>query len=242
MDGEEIGVDVDGRDGGVFVPVEADGLAAGVVADDVADFVGFSPTAVGAGHVLAIDEDLNRVIFLFKFVGALQFLVNNTVDGGTRAIVGRDDQGSGWVFEVFVGDCGEAIGFVGDFGDAALGLEHGDSFRDAAFGEVFDNLFEGLVVLADDAVEACCADALFLELSEGSAGVHGFMLADVADEDYAVCGCKAGEEFIDLLGAGKRGFIDEVDGGLLVRLLWGGEVHLQGGAFRATLGELGGGA
>ncbi len=49
-----------------------------------------------------------------------------------------------------------------------------------------------------------------LKLLEGFAGVHGLMLANVPDQQDTVGPPKPCEEFVDLYGAGKARFVEDV--------------------------------
>ena len=57
------------------------------------------------------------------------------------------------------------------------------------------------IALSHDLVEMRSADSRFLELVIRSAGVNCFMLADVADEQYAIVRPEALQERVHLLRA-----------------------------------------
>ena len=83
--------------------------------------------------------------------------------------------------------------------------------------ELFNDGLQLRIALSHDLVEMRCANSRFLELVIRSAGVHCFMLADVADEQDAVVRPETFQERVHLLSARQACFVEYVQAFLVGR-------------------------
>ena len=187
---------------------DSDGLAAARIAHHIVDFVVAGPGAFGAGHVLALNEDTEGVVFRRKGAIGLQLLANGDVQFAAGSIVGRDDQSVFGRLDVAFGDGADALFAVGNFLHAALLLERVERGGDLARCQHFDGGFQRRVFLANDLVELGRAHSGFLQLLERAARFDALMLASVADQKHAVIGAEPRKELAHLVRAGKAGFVN----------------------------------
>src|ERR1700682_3926273 len=127
--------------------------------------------------------------------------MDHVIEVLSRLVVGRNDERRLRVFDVLVRDGGQAFLARGDFMHAPLMIKAFDGALHVSPRELFNNGLQLRVALAYDLVEMRGADSSFLELVIGPTGVNCFMLADVADEQYAILRPEALQERVHLLRA-----------------------------------------
>ena len=99
---------------------------------------------------------------------------------------------------------------------AALVIESFDSTLHVAARELFNNRLQLGIALPDDLVKMRGTDSRFLELVIRSAGLDGFMLPHVADEQHAVLRSETLQKRVHLLGTRQARFVEYVEP-LLIR-------------------------
>ena len=167
---------------------DSDGFAAARIANDVVDLIVAGPGSFGSGHVLALNEDTECMVFRGKCSVGLQFLPHGDVQLAAGSIVRRNDQSLLGRFDVALGDSADALFCVGNFLHAALLLERVERGGDLTCGQQFDGGFECRVLLANDLIELGRAHSGLLQLLEWAARFDALMLADIADQKHSVLG------------------------------------------------------
>ena len=142
--------------------------------------------------------------------------VNHVVEILPRLVVGRDDERRVRVFDVLVGDGGEAFVARSDFVYTALVIESFDSPMHVAARKLFNDFLQLGIALPHDIVKMGGTDSRFLELVIRPAGLDGFMLAHVTDEQHAILGTETLQKRVHLSRARHARFVEDIQP-LLIR-------------------------
>lgn len=113
--------------------------------------------------------------------------------------------------------------------DSALPLQTSDRLSNFTASELLDDLFQLRVTLAHDFIQLHRLHASFLQLGKRSAGLDGFMLARISDQENAVVRMQAAHKVMHLFGRCQRALVQNVEPLLAgVGLLSLGKMGLQG--------------
>src|SRR5262249_5621428 len=107
----------------VVAGLDAEGLAATAVPNDVALLVSFRPLAIGTGDLLAWDQHSRPILVPVDMALALHRLVNHVVEILSRLVVRRDDESRLRIFDVLVCNRLQTLLARADFMHAALVIE-----------------------------------------------------------------------------------------------------------------------
>ena len=169
------------------------------------------PGAFGAGHVLALNENAEGVVFRREGSIGFQFLTDGDIQLAAGGIVGRDNQGlcqatrrSFWQWR------GCALR-VGNLLTRPCCWSDSSAAETLAFGQQFDGGFQRRVFLADDLIELGGTHPGLLQLLEWPARFDALVLARVADQEHAVVGAETRKEIAHLVRAGEARLIDKVE-------------------------------
>ena len=171
------------------------------------------PGAFGTGHVLALNQDTESVVFRGKGSIGLQLLANGDVQLAAGGVVRRNDESVLGRFDVALGNCADAF-FCG-WESPSRGPAVGVTSSAAETWPVASNStadFRAGSLLADDLIELGCAHSGLLQLLEGAARFDALMLAGIADQQArGHRDPSRREELAHLVGAGEARFIDKVE-------------------------------
>jgi hypothetical protein len=143
--------------------------------------------------------------------GVKQPRMDTLIDLASGVMIRCHDQRPIRLSDVGVGDRCETVGAADDFVDASLMVQLLNRGVNLAAREVFDDLFEGRVLLSDDVIQSNGFDAGVLQLLIRPAGFDGLMLAGIADDEDAIVRAQAVQELVHLLGTGQARLVDDIE-------------------------------
>ena len=132
LDGQQIRFWIGRNHSRVAALLDAEGLAATLVVEHVANLIARGPGTVSAGHIGTRRKHAHGVVLGFDDAAFLQLRANRLIDRAARSIVGRNDDGIGRIVGIVPGNRGDALFRVGNLRDAALLFEKRDAFGNFA--------------------------------------------------------------------------------------------------------------